>query len=193
MPVSSEQPEHSPPLKLVNKDYSFLHQGATFKGHQRSSTNEYALHLQLIDIDLENSYFNGYLDIHGLLNDQQTLKTFFECEIIGSKYGFLKTCKENDLKHWSLFDSFCFQDFIEFDLKKDILGRYLYFRLKEVFLVPDHTVKSVEGCSYDGFYYMCMDLKMGKIEGCYYYKESEMFQRLVVDYYGGHKGSWEFN
>lgn len=46
-------------------------------------------------------------------------------------------------------------------------------RWKELFLVPDHHVRNIDGTSYDGFYYICFEKSSSKFEGYYYHNSSE--------------------
>ena len=59
---------------------------------------------------------------------------------------------------------------------------YIFMRWKERFLVPDHRVTQVTGASYSGFYYTCLDVATGSIEGFYFHNNSEKFQRLLLEY-----------
>ncbi len=62
-----------------------------------------------------------------------------------------------------------------------------------MFLVPDHHVDNLNGASYEGFYYICADLKNEIIDGFYYHKTSEKFQRLDLQYIRDRKSeSFEF-
>lgn len=58
--------------------------------------------------------------------------------------------------------------------------RYIFMRWKERFLVPDAFVESVEGASFDGFYYVVIDQITGNIQGFYYHPEAERFQQLEL-------------
>ena len=51
-----------------------------------------------------------------------------------------------------------------------------------MFLVPDHKVDSINGASYEGFYYICADLENSILDGFYYHHSSTMFQRLDLHY-----------
>ncbi|KAM3163063.1 Vacuolar import and degradation protein 24 [Lachancea thermotolerans] len=59
-------------------------------------------------------------------------------------------------------------------------NRFIYMRWKEKFLVPDADVDSVEGASYDGYYYIVHDQLTGHIVGFYYHKDAEKFQQLEL-------------
>lgn len=58
-------------------------------------------------VDEENSYLCGYLRINGLTDEYPTLTTFFDGEIISSKYPFLTrkwdADEDVDKKHWVCF------------------------------------------------------------------------------------------
>lgn len=48
-------------------------------------------------------------------------------------------------------------------------------RWKEYFLVPDHRVKTINGASFEGFYYICFNQVTGGIEGIYFHAKSEKY------------------
>lgn len=50
---------------------------------------------------------------------------------------------------------------------------HLFMRWKEYFLVPDHRVKTINGASFEGFYYICFNQVSGSIEGIYFHAKSE--------------------
>ncbi|ERF70641.1 hypothetical protein EPUS_02507 [Endocarpon pusillum Z07020] len=49
----------------------------------------------------------------------------------------------------------------------------IFMRWKEWFLVPDHRVRSIQGASFEGFYYICFNQVEGKIDGIYFHARSE--------------------
>ena len=49
----------------------------------------------------------------------------------------------------------------------------VFMRWKEWFLVPDHRVRSIQGASFEGFYYICFNQAEGKINGIYFHAKSE--------------------
>lgn len=56
----------------------------------------------------------------------------------------------------------------------------VFMRWKEHFLVPDHHVGAISGASYAGFYYAAYDAARHTIEGYYYHRQSQEFQRLEL-------------
>lgn len=48
-------------------------------------------------------------------------------------------------------------------------------RWKEYFLVPDHRVRTINGASFEGFYYICFNQISGDIEGIYFHAKSEKY------------------
>lgn len=71
-------------------------------------------------------------------------------------------------------NSLCF--FIIFKLK-------IFFKIKkELFLVPDHTIKDITGASFAGFYYICFQKSTSSIEGFYYHRSSEWYQSLSLNH-----------
>lgn len=121
--------------------------------------------------------------ISGLTADHPTLTTYFEGEIIGSKYTFQTkepswgSNEKVDMQHWNRFPAwkplsrearrpnFNYKDYAE--------REHLFMRWKEYFLVPDHTVTSISGASFEGFYYICFNQITGNISGIYFHAKSE--------------------
>ncbi|XP_076366360.1 glucose-induced degradation protein 4 homolog isoform X1 [Tachypleus tridentatus] len=173
---------------------SLLYNGSKFQGHQKSKGNCYDVEVILQHVDEENSYLCGYLKIKGLTEEYPTLTTFFDGEIISRKYPFLTrkwdADEEVDKKHWSKFLSF-FQysktfncDSFDYDELKNT--DFVFMRWKEHFLVPDHTIKDINGASFAGFYYICFQKSTSSIEGYYYHKNSEWYQSLNLTHVSEH-------
>jgi len=164
--------------------------GATFSGYQRSGQNNYLVIVTFQHIDLDRSHLCGYLKIKGLTKEYPELTTFFEAEIIGPHYHFITykwdATPSVDYEHWTKFPGFFKSEQVlkEYD-KSPInlnVSPYLFMRWKEHFLVPDHRIRQISGASYEGFYYICMNLKEGEISGYYYHSQSEQFQELCLKY-----------
>ncbi|KAJ8662088.1 hypothetical protein O0I10_001778 [Lichtheimia ornata] len=162
--------------RLANSRLGSLYAGSKFKGRQQCDTSTYDVSVDILHVDLKESTLTGYLNIKGLTSDCKELTTFFEAEIIGSKYSFLtrkwKAQKSTDLSHWSRFPSFKpYKDVFSDD---DFTYRpededFIYMRWKEKFLVPDHRVQNVEGASFAGFYYICYQRSTDQIKGYYFF------------------------
>lgn len=109
---------------------------------------------------------------------------------------------ENDLEHWKkLTGSY---DMSESQLKQKLariqLGiddpQFVYMRWKEEFLLPDSRVKQISGASFEGFYYIVLNIGGGSseedlfssnvvpglISGLYYHTISDKFQSLSLRY-----------
>ena len=110
------------------------------------------------DVDFASSYLCGYLRIRGLTDDWPELTTYFDAQIIGSRYGFITegwdASEREDLTHWSRFPAFT-------ALKGEVQGPKMmlpnnesrpavFMRWKERFLVPDHRVQDISGASFAG-------------------------------------------
>jgi hypothetical protein len=122
--------------------------------------------------------------VPGLTDDHPTLTTYFEGELIGTKYGFITehaswgATDKIDLSHWSKFTAF--RPFAK-QLRKggqaligDMAQREnIFMRWKEHFLVPDHRVRMINGASFEGFYYICFNQVRGEVSGIYYHSRSE--------------------
>jgi glucose-induced degradation protein 4 len=119
-----------------------------------------------------------------LTEDNPTLTTFFEGEIIGSKYGFLTNhpdwgaTDKIDVSHWNKFTAF--RPYAKTVRKGGNIAipnlgskENIFMRWKERFLVPDHRVRTINGASFEGFYYICFNQKSGTVSGIYFHAKSE--------------------
>ncbi|SCU92356.1 LAMI_0E09934g1_1 [Lachancea mirantina] len=155
-------------------------------------------------------HMTGFLTIRGLTNQHPEITTFFEGYAVTDTVGFLssamptelaslKAYDQIDLEHWLNFPSFkelCMQptttgDESSSNIMHSVLdgsyshadylsNRFIYMRWKEKFLVPDAEIDSVEGASYDGYYYIVHDQITGGVLGFYYHKDAEKFQQLEL-------------
>lgn len=171
---------------------SFLRSGSRFVGTQQSGRSTYEVSVDLKYVDFRESRLCGYLCIQGLTEDNPSLTTYFEGEIIGPKYSFLTkrpewgATEKTDLQHWARFASwrplakqarkpdFCYKSFAS--------KEHIYMRWKECFLVPDHRVSSISGASFAGFYYVCFNQATGNVSGLYYHQSSEKYQQLELSH-----------
>ncbi|KAJ6521030.1 vacuolar import and degradation protein-domain-containing protein [Mycena capillaripes] len=136
----------------------------THHWHTKSGRNSYDVNVTIVDVDFASSFLCGYLRIRGLTDDWPELTTYFDAEIIGSRYGFLTqnwgATEQADMVHWSRFPAF---RHVKSELKKPHLTMpdrdrgAVFMRWKERFLVPDHRVQDINGASFAGFYYVCVD------------------------------------
>lgn len=165
---------------------NYLYNGSSFSGYQKSKNESYEVNVKIQHVDFDSSYLCGYLCINHLTKSHPSLTTFFEGEIISKQYPFLtrkwEATEETDRAHWSKFDGFegkFSRTFNSDSFDYDELGKsdYIYMRWKEHFLVPDHTIKHVEGASYAGFYYICYSRRTSQIRGYYFHINSEHFER----------------
>ncbi|KAF2667338.1 hypothetical protein BT63DRAFT_290213 [Microthyrium microscopicum] len=173
-----------------NSSSSFLKPGARFSGIQRSDKAEYEVVVDIQHVDMEDSYLCGYLKIRGLTEAHPSLTTYFEGEMIGTKYSFVTQHPEwganekTDWQHWGRFPQW---RPIQKDARKPnfvnknwMQKENIWMRWKEHFLVPDHTVRHLPDASFDGFYYICFNQKTGTITGAYYHARSDRFQHLEL-------------
>ncbi|KAJ9609421.1 hypothetical protein H2200_005748 [Cladophialophora chaetospira] len=178
-----------------------------FKGTQQSDRQIYNVEVTILTVDIEQSSMSGYLQICGLTPDHPTLTTFFTGEIIGGpnqKYSF-KTQDpawgandKTDLTHWARF--LAWRPLI-LHAKRNInfvypmnhenwwQQEYIYMRWKEHFLVPDYKLKSIQGASFEGFYYICFNQIEGRVSGIYFHSKSEKYQQLELKH-EGKPGVW---
>ncbi|KAI0699704.1 vacuolar import and degradation protein-domain-containing protein [Cytidiella melzeri] len=151
-------------LRVRSHGNQCLYPGATFQGTQKSGRNSYDVNVTIVDVDFASSHLCGYLRIRGLTDDWPELTTYFDAEIIGSRYGFLTrnwgATEQEDMVHWARFPAF---RHVRHELKKPHLTMKdadrgaVFMRWKEKFLVPDHRVQDISGASFAGFYYVCVD------------------------------------
>ncbi|KZT68128.1 hypothetical protein DAEQUDRAFT_728162 [Daedalea quercina L-15889] len=151
-------------LRIRSQGHHCLYPGATFQGTQKSGRNSYDVNVTIVDVDFASSHLCGYLRIRGLTDDWPELTTYFDAEIIGSRYGFLTrnwgATEQEDMVHWARFPAF---RHVRHELKKphltmkDANRGAVFMRWKEKFLVPDHRVQDINGASFAGFYYVCVD------------------------------------
>lgn len=102
-----------------------------------------------------------------------------------------------DRKHWNKFSSFQSysksfnDDRFDYDYLKN--SDHVFMRWKELFLVPDHTIRDISGASFAGFYYICFQKSTSTIEGYYYHRSSEWYQSLMLNHLDEHSTSaYEF-
>ncbi|TFK42409.1 vacuolar import and degradation protein-domain-containing protein [Crucibulum laeve] len=151
-------------LRVRSQGHHCLYPGATFQGTQKSGRNSYDVNVTIVDVDFSSSFLCGYLRIRGLTDDWPELTTYFDAEIIGSRHGFLTqnwgASENEDMVHWSRFPAF---KHVKHEAKKprmtidDRDRGAVFMRWKERFLVPDHRVQDINGASFAGFYYVCVD------------------------------------
>jgi len=166
-----------------------LFPSSKFLGIQKSERNSYRVAVDIQFVDVERSVLSGYLTIHDLTKDYPVLTTFFDAEIVGDTYSFLTRKWDADEKidreHWGKFPAFkeyasrFNTDGFREDWNK---ADHIFMRWKEHFLVPDHQVKSIDGASYEGFYYICYQKSTGKMCGYYYHRSSEKYQSLELEH-----------
>ncbi|GAA94812.1 uncharacterized protein L969DRAFT_54813 [Mixia osmundae IAM 14324] len=161
---------HTGPLTQTSRGP--LHAGAMWKGTQRSGRACYDVQITFLDTELERGYAAGLLKIKGLTPALAELTTFFEAEIIGTTHGFItgkwSASEAEDLKHWSRFPAFRThlarsKNAAKPELTYSSFDRpQLFMRFKERFPVSECETKyddhDLSGASFEGFYYVCMDL-----------------------------------
>ncbi|KAH8731276.1 vacuolar import and degradation protein-domain-containing protein [Phaeosphaeriaceae sp. PMI808] len=199
--LSSPFPAHR---FLPRSSSSLLRPGSRFKGNQTSDRQQYEVEVEVKHVDMRESFMCGYLRIKGLTEDHPSLTTYFEGEIIGSKYNFITQHPEwgsnekVDRQHWGRFPAYKplskYSSRPEMVTKDWIQKEHLFMRWKEYFLVPDHRVRTISGASFEGFYYICFNQVTGGIEGIYFHAKSEKYQRLQLEHVQDHgcQGAIEF-
>jgi hypothetical protein len=189
---------------LPNSSSSLLRPGSRFRGSQTSDRQQYEVEVELQHVDMRESFMCGYLRIQGLTEDHPSLTTYFEGEIIGNKYTFITQHPEwgsnekVDRQHWARFPAY--KPLSKHSSRPELVTKdwtqreHLFMRWKEYFLVPDHRVRTINGASFEGFYYISFSQITGTIEGIYFHAKSEKFQRLQLEHVEDHgcQGAYEF-
>ncbi|WVO24333.1 uncharacterized protein IAS62_005697 [Cryptococcus decagattii] len=157
-----------------------LYPGSVFEGTQTSGRSAYDVEVKFLDVDFADYTLSGYLSISHLTDSHPHLTTFFTGEIIGPKYGFITgqryaATEHDDLRHWGRFEQFrrpstradlvgeelFLRDPLPDRSRGETKGKdrdFVFLRIKEQFLVPDHKVKDISGASFAGFYYIMVDM-----------------------------------
>ncbi|KAJ9647773.1 hypothetical protein H2201_005464 [Coniosporium apollinis] len=166
-----------------NSTSSFLRPGSKFHGTQQSDRQVYDVQVEIKYVDMAESFLCGYLRIQGLTDDHPTLTTYFEGEIIGTKYTFQTKHPEwgsnekVDMQHWGRFPAWRplakQAKRPDFSYKNFAQRENIFMRWKEYFLVPDHRVRTISGASFEGFYYICFNQVSGSVSGIYFHAKSE--------------------
>lgn len=187
---------------LPHTSSSLLRPGSRFVGTQTSDRQKYEVEVEIKHVDMRESFMCGYLRIKGayrslrhhvqnlqtnwfigLTEDHPSLTTYFEGEIIGSKYTFITQHPEwgsnekVDRQHWARFPAY--KPLSKYSSRQELVTKdwmqkeHLFMRWKEYFLVPDHRVRTISGASFEGFYYICFNQVSGGIEGIYFHAKSE--------------------
>lgn len=132
------------------------------------------------------------IPVAGLTEDHPTLTTYFEGEIIGSKYNFYTQHEDwganmkVDLSHWAKFSAF--RPLQKYARKgpitiPDVTQKdHIFMRWKEHFLVPDHRVRTITGASFEGFYYICFNQLKGEVSGIYFHSKSEKYYKPLIHF-----------
>lgn len=182
---------------------SFLRNGSKFRGTQQSDKQQYKVEVEIKYVDMAESFLCGYLRIEGLARpsltisqpsltnpnfpgltqDHPTLTTYFEGEIIGTKYTFQTrhaswgATDKTDMQHWARFPAWRplakSAKKPDFHYKNNTERENIFMRWKESFLVPDHRVREIMGASFEGFYYICFNQVAGTVSGIYFHAKSE--------------------
>ncbi|TPP61734.1 Vacuolar import degradation protein Vid24 [Fasciola gigantica] len=166
---------------------SCLHDGAVFKGTQRSKSKEYDVEVTIQSVDYSRKTLYGYIKMDNLIISYGSLTTYFEGEIISRLYPFVTgkwgATVETDIAHWEKIaggtplGSFHSDNFNYSSLEN---SGTVFMRWKEKFALP--RVKEVDGASYAGFYYIGFNKWSGEIFGYYYHLDCEKFQSLQLTY-----------
>lgn len=169
-----------------------------YVGTQQSDRHTYNVEVTILTVDMAQCSISGYLLINGLTPEHPTLQTFFTGQIVGGpkqRYSFKTTDPawgandKVDLQHWLRFppwrqlSAHAKRDMrFEFPLNGEPWWTqdHVFMRWKEHFLVPDHRQSNITGASFEGFYYICLNMAEGKISGVYFHSKSERYQQLEL-------------
>lgn len=182
----------------------FLKPRMSFTGYQISGYKRYqvTVTLQTVNFPKENDqstnlpHMTGFLTINGLTLSNPKISTLFEAyAVTDDDFGFFSSTwlknkdmtatDSTDLEHWLNFPAFKQHLSYNKNNKNNYIEdysnqRYMFMRWKEKFMLPDPFADSIEGASYDGFYYIVHDQFTGNVQGFYYQKQAERFQQLEL-------------
>lgn len=167
-------------LRQRSKSRGPLYPGSIFRGTQRSGRSAYEVEIKIADVNFDDWTLSGYLTIEHLTDSHPHLTTFFDGEIIGPKYGFLTgqrfgASEVDDRRHWERFEQYLRPATKADIVRPEMLLRdplpdksrgetsprerdFVFIRIKEKFLVPDHRQRDISGASFAGFYYAMVDM-----------------------------------
>lgn len=193
---------------------------AKYIGNQRLGTSLYNVFVEFKTVDLANSCVTGFLRIRGLISDQDMITCFkgeiinnplarLAGLLLEHQYSFVTenpqwgSFFDNDIEHWKYHmldpcqethghhtDAEVVERLRRIGAGDDLGHNVIYMRWKEQFLVPDSRVPLLLGATFDGFYYVALNLggdgrTAGSVLGLYYHKALEKFQTLTLKYAGG--------
>lgn len=205
---------------------TYLRPNAKFVGEQQSGAARYDIKVELKTVDLMSLVVTGFFQISGLTDEHPLITTCFKGEIINNPlfrlgregnhaqsghYSFITEQRswgsfpKNDMDHWrKLTGSAASTSEEELKAKLERIHRgeentqYIYMRWKEEFLLPDLRIKLLKGASFEGFYYIVLnigagargpasdafssDIIPGSINGLYFHTQSDKFQSLSLRY-----------
>lgn len=202
----------APPPTLLS---TYLRPRARFVGEQQSGSSRYDIKVEFKTVDLQCGIVTGFFEISGLTDDHPVITTCFRGEIInnplaGAKQHSFATEEsdwgsflQNDLEHWKKLTASphgTTEDELLRRLRRIHAGAadplHIYMRWKEEFLLPDLRVKVLKNASFEGFYYVVLnigpgngtrnasgysaDMDPGLISGLYFHTQNEKFQSLSL-------------
>lgn len=153
-----------------------LENGSKYEGEQKTHTGPFKIDMKVDVFDLSQFFMCGTFKIFNLTKQHDIIHTYFECEIVDSEKRFRET---GEMTHWATFNEWK-DDFME---RYDPLGASLLFmRIKELFLLPDPSVKHIPGASIDGYYYCIYNKQSDSFKGFYYYEScrAQPTQKIVL-------------
>lgn len=202
---------NNPMYRVYERHNSYLRPNSKFVGIQQSGKAKYNIRVEFKTVDLSNSLVMGFLQINGLTEQYPEITTCFKGEIINNPFkssdvqlnkafSFITENKDwesnydNDLDHWKKLTNYYNLTDADFLKKLKMINEekkdqgLIYMRWKEEFLLPDSRIKQIKGASFEGFYYIVLNvgnlnksnLPIGTINGLYYHHSSEKFQSLTL-------------
>lgn len=217
----------------------YLRPNAKFVGEQQSGAYRYDIKVELKTVDLVSSIVTGFFQISGLTDEHPLITTCFKGEIINNplnstkwqnnlkdrhikKYAFITEDRnwgsfpQNDIDHWRTLtrsSSSMSEDDLLSKLRSihagDLDNQYIYMRWKEEFLLPDLRIKQLKNASFEGFYYVVLNIGNGAesesgdcftsriipgtISGLYYHTQNDKFQLLSLRYVEERESSYVFD
>lgn len=140
-----------------------LKNGSSYTGKQTTGVGSFDIDMKVSAFNFEQGYLCGTFTVHNLTSEHNLLRTYFEGQLI----GITNTALLNEIKYWTKFP--CWKSEFEDGSPSynPFKSKYLYLKIKELFLLPNPRIESVNGASIDGFYYCCYN-KMSDSFGGFY-------------------------
>ncbi|KAF7684524.1 Glucose-induced degradation protein 4 like protein [Astathelohania contejeani] len=171
----------------MKKVYCELKNGGAYTGHQITNNGSFKIEMTIDSINFKTSYICGTFKIYNLTRHHELISTYFEGEIVGRVYPFdynkyfnKNISKDQEEKHWRIFPEWKQEYITNPNLYNPETNKYLYLRVKEIFILPDPNVTNIPGASIEGLYYFCYYKAKDVFAGFYYFKDAHSISTQYI-------------